>query len=414
MPFRPKTPSIPGRYLAKFVSEKALDGFLFALEAESFELAGRGIEDFEPHRLSLQVLGFKASREVAISLASRTDLVEVVEPDQPARLARREQAAPGARRSASWGIDRIDQHRLPLNHCYDPPGNGGGAHVYVLDTGVDLDGQFEKRLLDRVTVFADGDPNDSDDHGTRVAGIIGAKDFGVANACYLHSVKVWSAGHGSTGTIADGLRWVRDQQTKLERTVIACLSVYVPFSETLNQVVRDTVAAGVLVVTAAGNDADDAGDYSPASASANGGVLTVGATYESDSMWESSNDGVAVTLLAPGVGITTIDGDDFTGTSAAAPHVAGVAAIFLGANGSAKPAEIKHAIVHNATEGVLTSTGDSPNLLLFSGVLLLPAEQEPPIARERQASEPVRRGRAKRGKSSPGRRSTGRRRPPAS
>ncbi len=118
---------------------------------------------------------------------------------------------------------------------------------------------------------------------------------------------------------------------------------------------------------AAGNEGQDACDVSPASEPS---AITVGATDETDSATAWSNWGECVDILAPGADITSawIDGDDaantISGTSMAAPHVAGVAALFLEANPEATPEEVADALTANALQDVVSETNGSPNLLL--------------------------------------------------
>ena len=130
------------------------------------------------------------------------------------------------------------------------------------------------------------------------------------------------------------------------------------------------MAAGVTFVVAAGNSASDACEVSPARLSS---VITVGATTSSDARWSQSSFGPCVALYAPGVNIPSAfyqsDTDylAMTGTSIAAPHVTGTAALWLSLNPSASPSEIKSLILASATQGAVTDPGTgSPNRLLYS------------------------------------------------
>ena len=123
-------------------------------------------------------------------------------------------------------------------------------------------------------------------------------------------------------------------------------------------------------VVAAGNANSDAGTYSPAGVSE---AITVGATDRYDFRGEFSNYGSTLDLFAPGVGITSAwIGDDLmiataSGTSMAAPHVAGVVALYLQSHRSASPAAVRSALVGTSTVGVVSNPGqESPNRLLFT------------------------------------------------
>src|SRR5690606_1639796 len=102
-------------------------------------------------------------------------------------------------------------------------------------------------------------------------------------------------------------------------------------------------------------------------------AITVGATDSSDLRASWSNYGTCLDIFAPGVNITSAwyTGDSATntisGTSMAAPHVAGVAALYLQANPLANPATVGGALTGFASPGRVSSPGTgSPNLLLFS------------------------------------------------
>ncbi|MBT8395783.1 MAG: S8 family serine peptidase, partial [Gemmatimonadetes bacterium] len=128
--------------------------------------------------------------------------------------------------------------------------------------------------------------------------------------------------------------------------------------------------AGVVVVAAAGNNSSLACDRSPASAA---DAFTIGATTSSDYRSSFSNYGTCVDIFAPGSSITSSTHDSDTskgtwnGTSMAAPHAAGVAALYLDADETLTPQQVMDGIVANATPGVLGNVGSgSPNLLLYS------------------------------------------------
>jgi dihydroxyacetone kinase DhaKLM complex PTS-EIIA-like component DhaM len=140
------------------------------------------------------------------------------------------------------------------------------------------------------------------------------------------------------------------------------VSITGPIDAMFDTAVRNMVNAGVTVVVAAGNDGGDACSFSPSHVAE---AITVGASDINDARaiydaGASSNIGTCVDLFAPGKAV-----NDFGGTSAAAPHVAGAAALYLQGAPTATPAAVASYILSNATSSRLTGIGGSPNRLLF-------------------------------------------------
>ncbi|HEV7905067.1 MAG TPA: S8 family serine peptidase [Pyrinomonadaceae bacterium] len=271
---------------------------------------------------------------------------------------------------APWGLDRIDQRSLPLDTSYTYLNSGTGANVYVIDGGIRLTHQeFGGRAAFAYDNVGDGRNGvDCNGHGTHVAGIIGGKTYGVAKDAKLWSVRVLNClNQGTTARIIAGVDWVAANRVK---PAVANLSfITIAASDTIDLAVRNLIASGVTTVVAAGNNTGDASLRSPARVTE---AITVAATDQNDNQAPFSNFGSVVDVYAPGVDIVSASSVDDastairSGTSSAAPFVAGSAARYLSANPGESIAAVSRAITANATPGKVSNAGaGTPNLVLF-------------------------------------------------
>jgi subtilisin family serine protease len=305
--------------------------------------------------------------------------VAAIEPDQIVSISGTQSPAP------SWGLDRIDQRNLPLSHSFTVGPDGSGVHVYIIDTGIlRTHVDFGGRAVFGFDAIQDGNGmTDCHGHGTHVAGTVGGATYGVAKAVRLHAVRVLDCtGTGLTSQVIAGIDWVTSHRIK---PAVANMSLGGGFSQALNTAVANSIKAGVSYTIAAGNSNLDACTVSPASTPA---AITVAASDSNDQRASFSNIGTCVDLFGPGVAIKSTWNASNTatmilsGTSMAAPHAAGVAALYLQTHPTATPGNVRYALVSTASGGVIGNGGfGTPNLLLFTGLFGTSPGNLPPLAK---------------------------------
>ncbi|QRO02780.1 S8 family peptidase [Archangium violaceum] len=274
---------------------------------------------------------------------------------------------------ATWGIDRVDQRELPLDKTYLYNAHGKGVHAYIIDTGIRAShSEFGGRAEASFDSIGDNQKgNDCNGHGTHVAATVGGNTYGVAKNVRLHGVRVLNcSGSGTTAGVIAGVDWVTSNR---ELPAVANMSLGGAKNAALDDAIRKSITSGVTFILAAGNENQNACNVSPARTAE---AITVGATTNSDSRATFSNWGSCVDVFAPGHEILSawLSNDTATrllsGTSMAAPHVTGLAALFLERNPTAAPAAVAAALVDNSTPGKVANPGScSPNRLMFSGFI---------------------------------------------
>ena len=335
---------------------------------------------------SLSVVKFSATRGRANAkkdLETLSGIIDICEEDQVIDVKPLSVVSAAAVKlpAKSWGLDRIDQRSRTYDNSYSYATTGAGVNAYVVDTGV-LSTHTD--LLGRVqTGFDATESNSTEDcngHGTHVAGTIAGTTYGVAPAATVVPVRVLKCdGSGTLSGVIAGIDWAIADHAKTPNVrAVMNLSLGGGSSLSLNEAVTRATQAGITVIAAAGNSTGaDACDYSPAGADRNEPtkphvVITVGATTSTDTRASYSNIGQCVDLFAPGSAITsawytsTTATQTISGTSMAAPHVAGVAARVLSSNPTFTPAQVAAVIKTNATANVVVDAQSPSNLLLFA------------------------------------------------
>jgi len=276
---------------------------------------------------------------------------------------------------------------------------GSDVTVYILDTGVDEVGDLQGRIVEHKAIVGSSTtdcfiPNG---HGTQVASTVGGSLYGVAKGARLVNVRT-ACGTSENGPsrLITALQWVtiRHNATPGSLSVVN-ISLEYPANDQIDAAVRDTVAAGVVVVVGAGNNVRSACTRSPQRTGNPAFIqnnpdgynaITVAASDQNDrvsyygvveGVTYGSNTGQCVDIFAPGgpglvaQGFNTVD-YNWQGTSAAAPFVAGLAALTLARFGNITPAMVESYIVQNSTKNMIRENPDgapmisaTPNNLVY-------------------------------------------------
>jgi subtilisin len=359
------------------VSLRPLAGASGAFAALQADRLGFTVLDTYSNALS----GFAATMTPAVrNRLAANPLVASIQADRPIR---------GTAQYVPYGITRVhaDVSKTASIDAVDPPRID--VNVAVLDTGVDT-GHDDLNVAGGYSCAKGRSYDDHYGHGTHAAGIIGALDdrrgvVGVAPGARIFGVKVLDDdANGTTRELLCGIEWVtstrydNDSRNDIDVANLSLGGVGTDDgncgksdNDVLHQAICKSVEAGVTYIVAAGNEHEDASRLIPA---AYNEVITVSAVAdadgrsggeggspacradEDDTLADFSNYGSVVDIAAPGVCIFSTmpkdaeigDGSGYgtlTGTSFAAPHVAGAAALWISGHPSASPAEVRSALI---------------------------------------------------------------------
>ena len=370
-------PLIHDQYIVVFKDDVRGQAAISSLSSELATRHGSYVRRQFRHALNGAVMRMSESAAKALALDPR---VRYVEQDGYSYI-HDDQANP-----PSWGTDRVDERDLPLDGNYHWDFDGTGVNVYIIDTGINTTHiDFGGRASWGEDCIGTG--VDDHGHGTHVAGTAGSATYGLAKNANLIAVKVCDAGGSCPNSaITCGIDFVTGEANDPANNgipMVANMSLGGGFSQSENDAVNESVAAGVFYAVSAGNDnGQDACTKSPASAA---NAYTVGSTTITDARSSFSNVGTCVNVFAPGSSILSTWNTSNTaiatlsGTSMASPQAAGAAALVFDENPTWSPAQVRDELTVRATPNVVSNAGaGSPNLLLYTLADTVPPPPPPP------------------------------------
>jgi len=304
-----------------------------------------------------------------ITTIPEADFTETESKDQSVRL------------QVPWGLDMLDDVDLDARYVASSTDAGRGAHIYVAGTGVrTTHAQFGGRAVPTIETVAssvkvcsstDTDcATDENGYGTHIAGTAGGSSYGVAQGAWIHAVKVLTDdGKGAMSSLLMAMDWIL---VNGERPSVLLAPINGTYgSRVIKDAIDRSTNGGLAVVLGAGNDAMEACQTTPAYVPS---ALTVAASDEKLARAKWSNFGCCVDMFAPGVNVKTagIKSDwsfaVVSGTSLAAAHAAGAAAILLSVWTTLQGEEVINTLKKQVFVGTLDAASrplnGSPNRLL--------------------------------------------------
>ncbi len=250
--------------------------------------------------------------------------------------------------------------QIDADEAWSYNASGQDVEVAVLDTGVDAD--HTDLQVEAQIDFTEEGRGDQSGHGTHVAGIVSSQNNerrGVAYGAEIYDVKVLNeTGSGTASQVLDGLEYAVTNDMDVAVMSLGADVEQCDGTDVISEAVDDTVDEGVTVVAAAGNEGPETGTLTSPGCSES--AITVGAVDETSSVTEYSSRGptddgrTKPDVVAPGTSIESTWNDggfrSLTGTSMAAPHVAGQAAMLIAADSSLSPKEVKNTIEETAED----------------------------------------------------------------
>jgi len=283
-----------------------------------------------------------------------------------------------------WGLSRISAYNSQLDNWYSTPtasNRGAGVYAYIIDTGIYLThSDFQGRAVFGFKANNAWSNGDGNGHGTHVASTVGGFRYGVANRVNLIAVKVLGDdGSGTNAGVIAGVNYVASNCAGSSCT--GNMSLGGGYSAALNTACNNVVAAGIVLVVAAGNENQNACNVSPASATQ---VITTasldqGTNPTGDTRSYFSNWGTCCHYFAPGsnilgawIGSTTAT-RTISGTSMASPHICGIASLIRAENPNMSVAQVKSYITSTGARDLVelncgsAACQNTPNIIAQNG-----------------------------------------------